>query len=89
MGGFMQPQGHVQVVVNTVDHLLHPQAALDAPRWCWQAGRRVLVEAMEPPATPDQSPAPETWESPDGPYRQRLARTRLGRHTYIDFGERV
>ena len=50
---------------------------------------RVLVEAMEPPATPDHSPAPETWESPDGPYRQRLARTRLGRHTYIDFGERV
>ena len=48
MGGFMQPQGHVQVVVNTVDHLLHPQAALDAPRWCWEVGRRVQVEPRTP-----------------------------------------
>jgi len=33
MGGEMQPQGHTQVVINTVDYGLHPQAALDAPRW--------------------------------------------------------
>ena len=48
MGGFMQPQGHAQVIVNTVDHLLHPQAALDAPRWCWLDGRRVQVEPRTP-----------------------------------------
>lgn len=34
MGGFMQPQGHLQVVSHMVDGGLDPQAALDTPRWC-------------------------------------------------------
>ncbi|WDL95780.1 gamma-glutamyltransferase family protein [Alicyclobacillus sp. ALC3] len=48
MGGFMQPQGHIQVVMNTVDFHLNPQAALDAPRWQWLSGRSVELEATVP-----------------------------------------
>lgn len=33
MGGHMQPQGHVQLVLRTVLHRQNPQAICDAPRW--------------------------------------------------------
>jgi gamma-glutamyltranspeptidase/glutathione hydrolase len=48
MGGFMQPQGHVQVVMNTVDFHLNPQAALNAPRWQWMEGKTVEIEQATP-----------------------------------------
>ncbi|HEU5317536.1 MAG TPA: gamma-glutamyltransferase [Chloroflexota bacterium] len=48
MGGHMQPQGHVQMVVNQVDFGLNPQASLDAPRWHWVAGRGVAIEPSTP-----------------------------------------
>jgi gamma-glutamyltranspeptidase / glutathione hydrolase len=50
MGGFMQPQGHLQMVVNTVDYGLNPQASLDAPRWQWTSGKNIMVEADATPA---------------------------------------
>lgn len=48
MGGFNQPQGHVQVVTNSIDCHLNPQAALDAPRWRWMSGKTLLVEPHFP-----------------------------------------
>ncbi len=44
MGGAMQPQGHLQVVLRLVDHGDDPQAALDGPRWRVGAGRAVELE---------------------------------------------
>jgi gamma-glutamyltranspeptidase/glutathione hydrolase len=53
MGGFMQPQGHLQVLVNMIDYGLDPQAALDAPRFRVdeRGGLQVAVEAGVPDAT--------------------------------------
>jgi gamma-glutamyltranspeptidase/glutathione hydrolase len=47
MGGFMQPQGHMQVVLAMADDGLDPQQALDSPRFCIEdgsAGGRVALE---------------------------------------------
>jgi gamma-glutamyltranspeptidase/glutathione hydrolase len=48
MGAYLQPQGHVMAVSNMLDYGLNPQAALDAPRFRWEEGVRVDVEAGFP-----------------------------------------
>jgi gamma-glutamyltranspeptidase/glutathione hydrolase len=48
MGGFMQPQGHLQVVTNLVDEGMTPQEALDAPRWRYRESGRLAVETRVP-----------------------------------------
>jgi gamma-glutamyltranspeptidase/glutathione hydrolase len=54
MGGFMQPQGHVQVFTAMVDRghdlqefIADPQAALDLPRFCIEDGRAGGTVALE------------------------------------------
>ncbi|MFB6192013.1 MAG: gamma-glutamyltransferase family protein [Haloarculaceae archaeon] len=48
MGGYMQPQGHLQVLHNLLDRELPEQAALDAPRWRYRESGRLAVEARLP-----------------------------------------
>jgi gamma-glutamyltranspeptidase/glutathione hydrolase len=51
MGGNMQPQGHLQTLVRMLDHRQQPQAACDAPRWRFNQGLEINVEAAMPAAT--------------------------------------
>ena len=89
MGGAMQPQGHMQLVLRLVDHGDDPQAALDAPRWRVGAGREVELEPglweaaararrarARRPARDDPAPV---RRRPGDPARGRRARRRLGR----------
>ena len=54
MGGFMQPQGHVQVAIALFDDQLDPQSTLDRPRFCINAEdapNQVLIEEGIPEKT--------------------------------------
>ena len=44
MGGSMQPQAHVQVLLNIVVFGMDLQEAIDAPRFRHQSGTRVALE---------------------------------------------
>lgn len=55
MGGFMQPQGHVQILTAWLEDGVSLQEAFDKPRWMWSEALNVsfeqgfdaaLVEAM-------------------------------------------
>ena len=53
MGGPIQAQGHVQMILRMLDFAQSPQAASDAPRWRVLEGRRVAMEAGFDAATLD------------------------------------
>src|SRR4029079_5229794 len=44
MGGAIQPQGHVQVLVNLIDRGMIVQQAIEAPRYRYMNGNAVLLE---------------------------------------------
>jgi gamma-glutamyltranspeptidase/glutathione hydrolase len=48
MGGNMQPQGHVQMIVRLVDHKQNPQACSDGARWIVNTDFSVSVEDQVP-----------------------------------------
>ena len=45
----MQPQGHLQVLMNYIDFHLNPQMCIDAPRWQWKEEKRFIVEPQFDP----------------------------------------
>ncbi len=51
MGANMQPQGHLQTLVRMLDYRQAPQAACDAPRWRFNEGLEINVEATMDRAT--------------------------------------
>jgi gamma-glutamyltranspeptidase/glutathione hydrolase len=57
MGGFMQPQGHIQVLLGLIDDGADPQAVLDRPRVCIKGGdpnEEIAIETGIPSETFDR-----------------------------------
>lgn len=62
MGGFMQPQGHVQVLLGQIVGGLNPQQALDAPRICIGAGMPDHGKVFDPTVSVEEGMPEETIE---------------------------
>jgi len=70
MGGSMQPQGHVQVLVNIIDYGMNLQEAGDSARFMHQGGRQ--------PTSLDESPLGTLFVEPGVPLSARVRLTEMG-----------
>jgi gamma-glutamyltranspeptidase/glutathione hydrolase len=75
MGGFMQPQGHLQVFSALVDGGLDPQSALDLPRFCIDSSAKTGIVSLE------QGIPPQLGDGADGPVQSvtGIGRSLFGR----------
>jgi gamma-glutamyltranspeptidase/glutathione hydrolase len=54
MGGDMQPQGHIQMIIRLVDYNQNPQSCADAPRWIVNHDMSVSLEEAVPAAVKEE-----------------------------------
>lgn len=66
MGGSMQPQGHVQVLLNMVEFGMDPQEAIDAARFRHFSGMRVAIENLDPEVATALEALGHELRDPDG-----------------------
>jgi gamma-glutamyltranspeptidase/glutathione hydrolase len=66
MGGAMQPQGHVQVLLNMIEFGMDPQEAIDAARFRHFSGTSVAIENLDPDVGRFLESLGHTLRDPDG-----------------------
>ena len=66
MGGAMQPQGHVQVLLNLVEYGMDPQEAIDAARFRHFSGTSVAIENLDPAVAEELAALGHTLRDPEG-----------------------
>lgn len=66
MSGSMQPQGHVQVLLNLIEFGMDPQEAADAARFRHLSGNRVAVENLAPEVAASLAELGHDLEMPNG-----------------------
>ena len=64
MGGSMQPQGHVQVLLNVIEFGMDLQEAIDAPRFRHLSGTAVAIENLTPEGAEALAALGHTLRSP-------------------------
>lgn len=66
MGGSMQPQGHVQVLLNMIEFGMDPQQAIDAARFRHLSGTTVAIENLDPSVAAQLEAMGHNLRDPDG-----------------------
>ena len=66
MGGAMQPQGHVQVLLNLIEFGMDPQEAIDAARFRHFSGKTVAIENLDPGVAKRLEALGHALRDPDG-----------------------